>query len=99
MSWKNPIDVFWTSSVEPRIFMLYFLAQLGQGLPWTALSLMLTRDIVSIAKSRLGVETGLRSSEQLLRHLLRSLVFQGLSIFFMLMTSSCLVTSPIPSPF
>lgn len=31
--------------------MLYFLAQLGQGLPWTALSLMLTRDIVSIAKS------------------------------------------------
>ena len=79
--------------------MLYFLAQLGQGLPWTALSLMLTRDIVSIAKSRLGVETGLRSSEQLLRHLLRPLVFQGLSIFFMLMTSSCLVTSPIPSPF
>lgn len=55
--------------------MLYFLAQLGQGLPWTALSLMLTRDIVSIAKSRLGVETGLRSSEQLLRHLLRPLVF------------------------
>lgn len=79
--------------------MLYFLAQLGQGLPWTALSLMLTRDIVSIAKSRLGVETGLRSSEQLLRHLLRSLVFQGLFIFFMLMTSSCLVTSPILSPF
>ena len=52
MSWKNPIDVFWTSSVEPRIFMLYFLAQLGQGLPWTALSLMLTRDIVGILKSR-----------------------------------------------
>lgn len=49
MSWKNPIDVFWTSSVEPRIFMLYFLVQLGQGLPWTALSLMLTRDIVSIS--------------------------------------------------
>lgn len=79
--------------------MLYFLAQLGQGLPWTALSLMLTRDIVSIAKSRLGVETGLRSSEQLLRHLLRPLVFQGLSTFFMLITSSCLVTSPILSPF
>lgn len=49
MSWKNPIDVFWTSSVEPRIFMLYFLVQLGQGLPWTALSLMLTRDIVSVS--------------------------------------------------
>ena len=43
---KNPIDMFWTSSIEPRIFLLYFLIQIGQGLPWSAVSLMLTRDIV-----------------------------------------------------
>lgn len=46
MSWKNPIDVFWTSSVEPRIFFLYFLVQVGMGIPWSALALMLTRDVV-----------------------------------------------------
>lgn len=46
MSIKNPIDMFWTSSIEPRIFLLYFLIQIGQGLPWSAVSLMLTRDIV-----------------------------------------------------
>ena len=46
MSWKNPLDMFWTSSVEPRIFLLYFLLSVGMGIPWSALALMLTREIV-----------------------------------------------------
>ena len=46
MSWKNLLDMFWTSSVEPRLFLLYFLVQLGMGLPWTALSLMFVNELV-----------------------------------------------------
>ena len=46
MSWKNPLDMFWTSSVEPRIYLLYFLLSVGMGIPWSALALMLTREIV-----------------------------------------------------
>ena len=46
MAWKNPLDMFWTSSVEPRLFLLYFLVQLGMGLPWTALSLMFYNELV-----------------------------------------------------
>ena len=51
MAWKNPFDMFWTSSVEPRLFLLYFLVQLGMGLPWTALSLMFVKDLVIIDSS------------------------------------------------
>ena len=46
MGFKNPIDIFWTSSIEPSIFLLYVLIQIGQGLPWSAISLMLTREVV-----------------------------------------------------
>lgn len=46
MGFKNPIDIFWTSSIEPSIFLLYVLVQIGQGLPWSAVSLMLTREVV-----------------------------------------------------
>ena len=47
MAWKNPIDQFWTCSVEPTLFLLYFLVQLGMGLPWTALSLFFVKTLVS----------------------------------------------------
>ena len=47
MAWKNPIDQFWMCSVEPTLFLLYFLVQLGMGLPWTALSLFFVKTLVS----------------------------------------------------
>lgn len=75
MAWKNPLDMFWTCSVEPRLFLLYFLIQLGMGLPWTALSLMFYTEIVPPVGMINNLAFNDGAGECLLCHCVHSLEF------------------------